>query len=106
MLLRVREKFVAGAAPNLPDTSGPSDGVWDTGVNMLGRSGVWRAVRVDEVRGCREFSLSHSRRDNREAVAMSKWLSEQRPKSVNEIFLDISGRTVCHSTCRRNHDCH
>jgi len=33
--------------------------------------------------------LSHSSRDNRQAVALKLWLSQQRPELVNEIFLDI-----------------
>ena len=33
--------------------------------------------------------LSHSSRDNRQAVALKKWLAEQRPELANEIFLDI-----------------
>ena len=33
--------------------------------------------------------LSHSRRDNRAAVALKRWLGEQRPELANEIFLDI-----------------
>jgi hypothetical protein len=100
MLSGVREKLVAGAPPRLPNMSGPGDGIGDTGVNMLGRSRISHAARAEEVRGCRGYSLSHASRINR------KWLSEQRPKSVNKVFLAISGRTVCHSTCRRHHDCH
>ncbi|MGO9350188.1 MAG: TIR domain-containing protein [Mycobacterium sp.] len=34
--------------------------------------------------------LSHSSRDNREAVALKRWLSGQRPELADEIFLDIS----------------
>jgi hypothetical protein len=34
--------------------------------------------------------LSHSSRDNRQAVALRQWLAEQRPELANEIFLDIS----------------
>ena len=78
----------------------PGDGIRDTGVNMLGRSRISPAARAEKIRGCSGYSLSHARRINR------KWLSEQRPKSVNKVFLAISGRTVCHSTCRRNHDYH
>jgi WD40 repeat protein len=33
--------------------------------------------------------LSHSSRDNREALALKQWLTEQRPQLANEIFLDI-----------------
>ena len=33
--------------------------------------------------------LSHSSRDNRQAVALKQWLAEQRPELANEIFLDI-----------------
>ena len=33
--------------------------------------------------------FSHSSRDNRQAVALKKWLAEQRPELANEIFLDI-----------------
>ena len=33
--------------------------------------------------------LSHSSRDNRQAVALKRWLVEQRPELANEIFLDI-----------------
>ena len=34
--------------------------------------------------------LSHSSRDNRQALALVQWLSEQRPELASEIFLDIS----------------
>src|SRR5271170_2391392 len=34
--------------------------------------------------------VSHSSRDNRAAVALKQWLSEQRPELANEIFLDIA----------------
>jgi len=34
--------------------------------------------------------LSHSSQDNRQAVALRQWLSEQRPELANEIFLDIA----------------
>jgi len=37
--------------------------------------------------------LSHSSRDNRQAVALTEWLSKQRPELANEIFLDISPQT-------------
>jgi TIR domain len=37
--------------------------------------------------------LSHSSRDNHQAVALTRWLSEQRPELANEIFLDISAET-------------
>ena len=37
--------------------------------------------------------LSHSSRDNRQALALKKWLSEQRPELANEIFLDIDPET-------------
>jgi TIR domain len=37
--------------------------------------------------------LSHSSRDNRQAVALVQWLSEQRPELANEVFLDISAET-------------
>ncbi|MGH3970456.1 MAG: toll/interleukin-1 receptor domain-containing protein, partial [Mycobacterium sp.] len=33
--------------------------------------------------------LSHSSRDNRQAVALRQWLAEQRPELADEIFLDI-----------------
>ena len=33
--------------------------------------------------------LSHSRRDNRAALALKHWLAQQRPELANEIFLDI-----------------
>ena len=33
--------------------------------------------------------LSHSSRDNRQAVALKQWLVEQRPELADEIFLDI-----------------
>ena len=33
--------------------------------------------------------LSHSSRDNREALALKQWLSAQRPELATEIFLDI-----------------
>jgi hypothetical protein len=82
------------------------DGVRDTGVNMLGRSRISHAARVADVRGCRGYSLSHARRIDYKAVAASKWLFEQRPESVDETCLNITGRTVCHSSRRRNHDRH
>ncbi len=37
--------------------------------------------------------LSHSSRDNRQAVALKQWLAEQRPELANEIFLDIDPET-------------
>ena len=37
--------------------------------------------------------MSHSGRDNREAVALRQWLSDQRPELANEIFLDINPQT-------------
>jgi WD40 repeat protein len=37
--------------------------------------------------------VSHSSRDNRQAIALVQWLSEQRPELANEIFLDISAET-------------
>ena len=37
--------------------------------------------------------VSHSSRDNRQAVALVQWLSQQRPELANEIFLDISADT-------------
>jgi hypothetical protein len=37
--------------------------------------------------------VSHSSRDNRQAVALKQWLSGQRPELANEIFLDISAET-------------
>jgi hypothetical protein len=40
--------------------------------------------------------LSHSSRDNRPAIALKGWLSEQRPELANEIFLDISPDTGLH----------
>ena len=33
--------------------------------------------------------FSHSSRDNRDALALKQWLSEQRPELATEIFLDI-----------------
>ncbi|OBH95466.1 TIR domain-containing protein [Mycobacterium sp. E2733] len=33
--------------------------------------------------------LSHSSKDNRQAVALKQWLVDQRPELANEIFLDI-----------------
>ncbi|MBO0677393.1 TIR domain-containing protein [Mycolicibacterium sp. S2-37] len=33
--------------------------------------------------------MSHSSRDNREAVALKQWLAEQDPPLANEIFLDL-----------------
>jgi hypothetical protein len=41
--------------------------------------------------------LSRASRNDREAVALRKWLSEKRSESVDEIFLDISGQSVRHS---------
>lgn len=32
--------------------------------------------------------MSHSSRDNRQGLALKKWLAEQRPELANEIFLD------------------
>jgi hypothetical protein len=37
--------------------------------------------------------LSHSSKDNTEAIALRQWLIDQRPELVNEIFLDISEDT-------------
>jgi WD40 repeat protein len=37
--------------------------------------------------------MSHSSRNNRQAVALKHWLSEQRPELANEIFLDIDPTT-------------
>ena len=37
--------------------------------------------------------MSHSSQDDRQAVALKKWLSEQRPELANEIFLDIDPET-------------
>ena len=37
--------------------------------------------------------LSHSRVDARQALALKRWLSEQRPQLSNEIFLDIDPET-------------
>jgi len=37
--------------------------------------------------------LSHSRNNNREAVALKVWLSEQRPELADEIYLDIDPNT-------------
>jgi WD40 repeat protein len=34
--------------------------------------------------------LSHSSRDNRQAMALQAWLTAQRPELANEIFLDIN----------------
>ena len=37
--------------------------------------------------------ISHSSRNNREAVALKQWLTERRPELANEIFLDIDDKT-------------
>ena len=37
--------------------------------------------------------LSHSSRDNRQAVAVQKWLIEQEPGLAEEIFLDLDPHT-------------
>jgi WD40 repeat protein len=37
--------------------------------------------------------LSHSSSNNRDAIALKQWLSEQRPELANEIFLDIDPDT-------------
>ena len=37
--------------------------------------------------------LSHSSADNRAALALKKWLAEQRPELANEIFLDVDPQT-------------
>src|SRR6516164_6054770 len=37
--------------------------------------------------------LSHSSKDNTEAIALRQWLIDQRPELVNEIFLDIAEET-------------
>ena len=37
--------------------------------------------------------VSHSRRDNLEAVALVQWLSEVRPELATEIFIDIGAET-------------
>ncbi|MGO9155642.1 nSTAND1 domain-containing NTPase [Mycobacterium sp.] len=43
--------------------------------------------------GVSRIFLSHSSRDSRAAIALKRWLSEQRPELVNEIFLDIDQET-------------
>ena len=37
--------------------------------------------------------LSHSNKDNTQAIALRHWLIRQRPELANEIFLDISEDT-------------
>jgi WD40 repeat protein len=37
--------------------------------------------------------LSHSSRDNRQAIALVQWLSDVRPELATEIFLDVSAET-------------
>jgi len=37
--------------------------------------------------------LSHSSADARAALALKRWLSEQRPELSNEIFLDIDSES-------------
>ena len=105
MLWSVREEFAAGQVPSPPNTSGPSVGVWDTGVNMLARSGVSHAARVDELRVCRGLLLSHAGRRNHEAIAGRRWPPGRRRELINDIFLDTSGPLARHSSARRNHDC-
>jgi hypothetical protein len=48
---------------------------------------------------------SHSSSDNREAVALKRWLADQRPELANEIFLDIDPRTKAyrHLMDKREH---
>jgi WD40 repeat protein len=43
--------------------------------------------------GVSRIFLSHSSRDSRAAIALKRWLTEQRPELVNEIFLDIDQET-------------
>lgn len=40
--------------------------------------------------------MSHSSRNNREAVALRQWLTDCRPELANEIFLDIDDKTGLH----------
>jgi hypothetical protein len=40
--------------------------------------------------------LSHSSRDNRAALALRAWLTDQRPELANEVFLDIDPDTGLH----------
>ena len=37
--------------------------------------------------------LSHSSRDNRQAVAVKQWLIEQEPGLVDDIYLDLDPHT-------------
>ncbi|BBX66550.1 TIR domain-containing protein [Mycolicibacterium psychrotolerans] len=37
--------------------------------------------------------LSHSRRDNRQAIALRQWLIEQNPPLAEEIYLDLDADT-------------
>jgi hypothetical protein len=36
--------------------------------------------------------LSHSSLDNRQTIALQRWLIEQEPPLANEIFLDLDSR--------------
>jgi hypothetical protein len=58
---------------------------------------------VRSVKGCgaSRIFLSHSRWDNRAAVALKQWLAEQRPEPANEIFLDIDPATGMQLGARR-----
>jgi hypothetical protein len=44
--------------------------------------------------------LSHSSRDNRQAIALRQWLIEQDPRLANEIFLDLDPDTGIRSGMR------
>src|ERR1700754_1108495 len=54
------------------------------GVANACADGGWSVSRV---------FLSHSSRDSRQAVAVKKWLTEQEPGLVDEIYLDLDPHT-------------
>jgi WD40 repeat protein len=43
--------------------------------------------------GMSRIFLSHSARETRQALALKKWLAEQRPELANEIFIDVDPET-------------
>jgi TIR domain len=54
---------------------------------------VGASSRAWKVRPVSRIFLSHSSRDWRAAVALKRWLGEQRPELANDIFLDIDADT-------------
>ena len=56
----------------------------DCAAAHAGADGGWSVSRV---------FLSHSSRNSRQAVAVKKWLVEQEPGLVDDIYLDLDPRT-------------